>query len=318
MVTDLPDYSKKVIVVYEGTIIGGEVLVDHRKILGIALKTPTFAKCIPTSIENDAIAYDAVNDRFKIVLEAITAGVIPVSLTAIPNPPNLDVALSTRATGTLLNPHPVSLSTLLNPHPVSLSTLLNPHPVSLSTLLNPHPVSLASIPNPSNLDVALSLIKAKTDNLDVALSLIKAKTDNLDVLLSTRFKPTDSIGNTSFAATQTTRTSLLMKPEREDGISLGGVASPNNAGVQLIPPSGQTKVKVFDAGFCGAVAGVHYFYFGTSTAATTRRFCTINIAGVMHQTFVQPRVSNAADGLYLFSSVSETNMPYDLNYVQEA
>ena len=50
------------------------------------------------------------------------------------------------------------------------SNLLNPHPVSLSTLLNPHPVSLSSIPNPSNLDVALSLIKAKTDNLDQALS----------------------------------------------------------------------------------------------------------------------------------------------------
>lgn len=31
----------------------------------------------------------------------------PVSLASIPNPSNLDVALSTRATGTLLNPHPV-------------------------------------------------------------------------------------------------------------------------------------------------------------------------------------------------------------------
>ena len=194
---------------------------------------------------------------------------------------------------TLLNPHPVSLATLLNPHPVSLSTLLNPHPVSLSTLLNPHPVSLASLPNPSNLDVALSLIKAKTDNLDVALSLIKAKTDNLDVLLSTRYK------------------------QREDLTSLGGVVSPNNAGVQIQAPSGSLKVKVYDAGFHGAVDGLHYFYFGTSTTATARRFCTINKLGLVHQTFVQPRVSNAADGLYLFSSVSETNMPYDVNYVIE-
>lgn len=31
----------------------------------------------------------------------------PVSLASIPNPSNLDVALSTRATGTLLNPHPI-------------------------------------------------------------------------------------------------------------------------------------------------------------------------------------------------------------------
>ena len=73
MVTDLPDYSKKVIVIYEGTITGGEVLVDHRKILGIALKDPTFAKCIPTSIENDAIAYDAVTDRFYVDIAKISA-----------------------------------------------------------------------------------------------------------------------------------------------------------------------------------------------------------------------------------------------------
>lgn len=102
MVTDLPDYSKKVIVIYEGTITGGEVLVDHRKILGVALKTPTIAQClpisiehvadinhkqilgealktptfansIPTSIENDAIAYDSANDRFYIDIAKISA-----------------------------------------------------------------------------------------------------------------------------------------------------------------------------------------------------------------------------------------------------
>ena len=139
----------------------------------------------------------------------------PVSLASVPNPPNLDVALSTRATGTILNPHPVSLSTLLNPHPVSLSTLLNPHPVSLdsipnpsnldvalstratgtilnphpvslSTLLNPHPVSLASIPNPSNLDVALSTRATGTIANPHPVSLTSIPNpSNLDVLLST-------------------------------------------------------------------------------------------------------------------------------------
>jgi len=117
--------------------------------------------------------------------------------------------------------------------------------------------------------------------------------------------------------TQATRTNLLAKTEREDLTSLGGTASPNNAGVQLIAPNGTKKVKVYDAGFCGAVDGTHYFYFGTDTNATTKRFCTINKLGVMHQTFVQPRVSAASDGLYLFSSVSETNMPYDVGYVLE-
>lgn len=74
----------------------------------------------------------------------------PVSLGSIPNPSNLDVLLSTRATGAILNPHPVSLSTLLNPHPVSLASIPNPTnlDVALSTratgaLLNPHPVDVS-------------------------------------------------------------------------------------------------------------------------------------------------------------------------------
>jgi hypothetical protein len=111
MVSDLPDYEKKVIVVtipgeYPGLIdinhkqikgvtlqtpsvsgclpisIEHTVLIDHRAILGTALKTPTFANCVPTSIENDAIAYDAVNDRFKIDLEKISAtDILAVSAT---------------------------------------------------------------------------------------------------------------------------------------------------------------------------------------------------------------------------------------------
>jgi hypothetical protein len=77
---DLPDYSRKVIVVYEGTITSGEVKCDHWKIKGLTLKDPYISLSLPMSVENPALAYDAVNDRFKIVLEAITAGVIPISL----------------------------------------------------------------------------------------------------------------------------------------------------------------------------------------------------------------------------------------------
>jgi len=101
-VTDLPDYEKKVIVVtipgeYPGLVdinhkqilgvalktpsvsaclpisIEHTVYIDHRAILGEALKTPTFANCVPTSIENDAIAYNAVTDRFKVDVEKWSA-----------------------------------------------------------------------------------------------------------------------------------------------------------------------------------------------------------------------------------------------------
>jgi hypothetical protein len=109
-----------------------------------------------------------------------------------------------------------------------------------------------------------------------------------------------------------------MQPEREDIISLAFNAAPNAAGVQIIAPSGSTKVKVYDAGYHAKVAGVHYFYFGTSTTPTTRTFCTVNDAIPIHKTFVQPRVSNAGDGLYLYASVNESGGVYgDVGYKQE-
>jgi len=119
-------------------------------------------------------------------------------------------------------------------------------------------------------------------------------------------------------AVQATRSSLKTQPEREDLTSLGGTASPNNAGVQIVSGTAGQKIKVYDAGYHGAVAGLHYFYFGTSTTATTKRFCTYNAAGLIHQTFVQPRIGDAGDSLYIFASVSESNMPYDIGYVKEA
>jgi len=116
---------------------------------------------------------------------------------------------------------------------------------------------------------------------------------------------------------QDTRTLFKAQTEREDLISLGGVASPNNAGVLIVSGTAQQKIKVYDAGFHAGVDGLHYFYFGTSTVATSKRFCTINKALPIHKTFVQPRVGDVGDGLYLFSSVAETNMPYDVGYVKE-
>ena len=73
MVTDLPDYEKKVVVVTIPGDYPAEMKVDHRKILGEALKTPTFASSIPTSIENDALAYDPTTNRFYVDLAKISA-----------------------------------------------------------------------------------------------------------------------------------------------------------------------------------------------------------------------------------------------------
>jgi len=104
---------------------------------------------------------------------------------------------------------------------------------------------------------------------------------------------------------------------RKDIVSLGGIVSPNAAGVQLIAGVPGQKISVYDAGFHGAVDGLHYFYFGTGTSPTTKRFCTVNLKGLVHKSLVQPRTGGDGDGLYLYSSVAETNMPYEVGFVQE-
>lgn len=154
----------------------------------------------------------------------------------------------------------------------------------------------------------LATIAGKDFATQTTLAAIKAKTD----LIATAVNTSDT--------KQATRTNLLVKPEREDLISLAGVVSPNAAGVQIVAGTGGQKIKVYDCALHAAVAGLHYFYFGTSTTPPTplTAFGTINSAGLVQKTFVQPRVSAAGDNLYIYSSVSETNMPYDLGYVKEA
>jgi hypothetical protein len=152
--------------------------------------------------------------------------------------------------------------------------------VTIANLLDPHPVSLSTLLNPH------------------------------PVSLSTLLNP--------HPVTQLTRTNLLTKPEREDLVSLGGVVSPNNAGVLIVTGVAGQKIKVYDAGYHAGAEGLHYFYFGTTTSATTKRFLTNNKDFLAHKTFVHPRIGAAGDSLYLFSAVAETNMPYDIGYVIEA
>jgi hypothetical protein len=110
---------------------------------------------------------------------------------------------------------------------------------------------------------------------------------------------------------------VLLGRFREDVVSVGGVASPNGAGVVVVAGVAGKRVKVYDCGFHAGADGLHCYYFGTGVSATAKRLCSVNKAGLVRQTFVQPRVGDVGDGLYLYSAVSESNMPYDVGYVQE-
>lgn len=74
MAGDLPDYQKYI------WLVSPDVFkVDHWKIKGLTLKDPYIALSVPMSVENPALAYNEVTDRFKIDIEALSCGVIPVS-----------------------------------------------------------------------------------------------------------------------------------------------------------------------------------------------------------------------------------------------
>jgi len=106
---------------------------------------------------------------------SVDVATIPVTkgdwLSAIPNPSNLDVALSTRASESTLS---------------GIKSQTDKLTFDTSSYLQ---VNVKSTVNPSNLDVALS-----TRASESTLSAIKSKTDNLDVALSTRASETTLSG----------------------------------------------------------------------------------------------------------------------------
>jgi hypothetical protein len=78
--SDLPDYRREIVIVESVTLdVTGSVTISATadvnlvQVGGVTLATPTVAACVPVSIENDAIAYDNANDRFKVDVEKWSA-----------------------------------------------------------------------------------------------------------------------------------------------------------------------------------------------------------------------------------------------------
>ena len=55
-------------------------LVDLWKVKGLIVKDPYIPLCVPISVENPALAYDDVNDRFYVDISAVSYGSLPFTL----------------------------------------------------------------------------------------------------------------------------------------------------------------------------------------------------------------------------------------------
>jgi len=69
MVSGEPDFQKRI-----------KALTDLWYIKGVLLQDPTVAACVPISVENAALAYNAATDRFKVDIEAMTVGAIETTI----------------------------------------------------------------------------------------------------------------------------------------------------------------------------------------------------------------------------------------------
>jgi len=78
-------------------IIYGVPEIDHYRIKGVTLKDPTIAASLPTSIENPAIAYDAVLDLFKCALYYNSTKIDPRSIRALTSADVVTVVQGTAA-----------------------------------------------------------------------------------------------------------------------------------------------------------------------------------------------------------------------------
>jgi len=117
-----PDYTKRT-----------TAKIDHWYIKGVELIDPTIAKALPISIENPAIAYDSVNDRFKVDVEALSAGLMGVNLQQVLG---ADLSHSNPVIARLTDGSafidPRDIRALTSSDVVTVDNLLNPHPTDVS------------------------------------------------------------------------------------------------------------------------------------------------------------------------------------------
>jgi len=131
---ELQDFTKLVVIDVEET---GVLPIDHWKIKGVELLSPTVEKCVPISVENPALAYDDVNDRFKIDIEkSITLSTDPTDR------PTRALGLIYGSAGQLMQQDPTTYDMLVQLRHEGVKI----DPRNIRTLTSSDQVTIASMP----------------------------------------------------------------------------------------------------------------------------------------------------------------------------
>jgi len=251
---------------------------NHWYIKDVELIDPTVAACVPMSIENPAIAYDAVNDRFKVDIQAITVGTLQVDVTD-------EIARELGLVGLKAGTNNIGDVDVLTLPSVTLASQANPFSSNLPIDIK---VFTASLPTGSN---AIGKLAANS-GVDIG---------DVDVL---------SMPNVA----QATRTNLKTQPERIDltfdswDVALGAAGDSE----LLAAVSGQSH-KIFAFGYESDADVQQGFRFGTSADKFGRRITK----GVYAQTLMHPIIGTANTALN-FRAEGAANVKVWVQYITEA
>lgn len=368
--------------------------IDLWYIKGVLLKDPYVIKCVPCSIENLALAYDAINDRFNVnikdatgitltddvsdrwarLLGAVDLARVAGAAISLTNPvwarlSNGSIAIDPRDRNWTVSETLTVQATAFQIRALAKATdwLYATLKTDAGVALDPRDRNwtISETLTVQATNFAIRALAKATDNvyatlktdagvaidprdrnwllgssdipdlldkwarqlgqIDLAriLGAAASVTNPLPVRITdgSAFKDPTLIRALTSAdvvtAQQTTRTSMTVKPEREDLTSLGATATlTGGTGLQIVPPSGSLKPKIYDADFEVVAAGLHCFYFGTTTTLSSKRILSRTTVGPILKSLFHPRVGAAGDGIYLYSAVNDT-VPYDLGYVLE-
>jgi len=273
--------------------------VDHTKVKGVVLKDPTIASSLPTSIENPAIAYDAVLDLFKCALHYNGTKIDPRSIRALTS---TDVV-------TVVQPTAANLKATVTQAEKDRTITGN------VTVIQGTPANLkAEVSQPTAASLKATVTQAEKDRtVTGTVTAEQAIAANLKATVTQAEKDRTVTGTVT--AQQATRTNLKTQAERED-LTIKYFSNTFTAAgdYAILSAVSDQKHKIYAVNYESNANVEVGLRDGTST---TFRYAVRTTSGVFVQTWLHPIVHSVYTALNLRAEGAVTVKGY-VQYKTEA